>query len=113
MSRKALVVVAAATASFAPHRIRLRSSRVQRQMLCGGWRGEVDFLLAKNPVGMERKVRMVMMQWQSQSLQSGGNFLWEVSSLGIVFSRLSKTTFVKTARSSITISFAGTATAKL
>jgi hypothetical protein len=26
MSRKALVVVAAATASFAPHRIRLRSS---------------------------------------------------------------------------------------
>jgi hypothetical protein len=65
MSRKALVVVVAATASFAPHRIRLRSSRVQRQMLCWACRGEDDFLLAKNPVGMERKVRMVMMQWQS------------------------------------------------
>src|SRR6266446_8939398 len=50
------------------------------------------FLLAKNSVGMVRKVRMVMMQWQSQSLQSGGNFPWEVSSLEIVFSRQSKTT---------------------
>src|SRR5881227_1036858 len=51
------------------------------------------------------------MQCQSQPLQSGGNFLWEVSSLEIVFSRRSKTTFAKTARRSITISFAGTATA--
>jgi hypothetical protein len=72
-----------------------------------------DFLLAKNSVGMVRKVRMVMMQWQSQSLQSGGNFLWEVTSLEIVFSRQSKTTFAEAARTSITISFFGTATAKL
>jgi len=33
MSRKALLLVAVATASFAPHRIRLRSSRVSWQML--------------------------------------------------------------------------------
>ncbi len=76
-----------------------------------GRRGD-DFLLAKNSMGAVRKVRMVVMQWQAQSLQSGGNFLWELSSLEIVFSRLSKTTFAKTARRSITISFAGTATAK-
>jgi hypothetical protein len=94
------------------HRIGFDCARAGCNVKCSAEPAD-DFLLAKNLVGVLRKVRIVMMQWQSQSLQSGGNFLWEVSSLEIVFSRQSKTTFAKTARRSITISFAGTVTAKL
>ena len=54
---------------------------------CSAGPADDHFVLAKNSVGVVRKVRMVMMQWQSQSLQSGGNFLWEVSSQEIVSSR--------------------------
>jgi hypothetical protein len=94
------------------HHIGFDCARAGCNVKCSAEPADDDFLVAKNSVGVVRKVRMVMMQWQSQSLQSGGNFLWEISSLEIVFSRLSKTTFAKTARRSITISFAGTATAK-
>jgi len=38
-----------------------------------------EFLLAKHSVGMVRESGMVMSNGNRQSLQSGGNFLWEVS----------------------------------
>src|SRR5207244_2362211 len=50
MSRKPLLLVAAASASFAPQRIRLRPYRISWQMLCWACRGD-DFLLANGAEG--------------------------------------------------------------